>query len=303
MKFSKSVIIIDKPKKRDFFPENFSNEVYYSHLRSTERINYFSEYTIKYVVKGQEVFSIDGRNYTVNSNEMLIIPRGMNVKTLFCDAQSLSVFLDEELIKDIHSSLILNTIEPVYCDNTFTFPSIISSRMNPLKESLNHILKNIKVSFLNLSDNAYYNLGEHLIQNGLQIEREVKRIDKVKPSTRVEIYQRLERAYTFIMDDSSKELNLTQLSQIACISKYNFLKYCKQVYGKSPKQIQIERRINRAFCFLDSKKEMPIGEIALNLGYSDSSSFTHQFKQVTGVSPSYVKSCLKHKTNNFSQLE
>ena len=75
-------------------------------------------------------------------------------------------------------------------------------------------------------------------------------------------------------------------SEIAarCGMNYNtFRKQFAKNFGVSPVQYRIRHRITMAKQFLEAG--LPVGEIAVSLGYPDIYSFTHQFTAITGVSP------------------
>jgi AraC-like DNA-binding protein len=101
----------------------------------------------------------------------------------------------------------------------------------------------------------------------------------------------LEIAYSKILDDYKTDISLNQLALETCMSKYNLIKSFKQVYKKTPKQLQIERRIQKGRELLKVRSDMSVTEIATTLGYADLASFSNQFKKMTGVPPSSVKQC------------
>jgi AraC-like DNA-binding protein len=54
--------------------------------------------------------------------------------------------------------------------------------------------------------------------------------------------------------------------------------------GLSYSQLLTDVRIRQAVCLLDST-DMPISEIAYELGYAEASNFTRAFRQRNGVAP------------------
>ncbi len=81
------------------------------------------------------------------------------------------------------------------------------------------------------------------------------------------------------------DLKLTELSAIAQISPYHFLRLFKKSLGVTPHQYILQQRIDRAKYLLQSSS-LDISEIALRVGFCDSSHLTRCFKSILGKTPS-----------------
>jgi AraC family transcriptional regulator len=81
------------------------------------------------------------------------------------------------------------------------------------------------------------------------------------------------------------DLKLTKLSDIAQISPYHFLRLFKKSLGITPHQYILQQRIDRAQYLLRSSN-LDISEIALRVGFCDSSHLTRCFKSILGKTPS-----------------
>ncbi|WP_276316047.1 MULTISPECIES: AraC family transcriptional regulator [Halomonadaceae] len=60
-------------------------------------------------------------------------------------------------------------------------------------------------------------------------------------------------------------------------------------FGKSPQQYVLERRLSWAMKWLQTTR-LPLGRIAMDLGFSDSSSFSRAFRKQFGHAPSAIRS-------------
>jgi AraC family transcriptional regulator len=99
--------------------------------------------------------------------------------------------------------------------------------------------------------------------------------------------QRINRVIDFIgkhLDED--ELNLGQLSGVACFSKYHFHRLFKAYTGLSLQQYIRWLRLKRAAHQLVVDKNSTIIEIAINAGFESHESFTRVFKQTCGLNPS-----------------
>ena len=86
---------------------------------------------------------------------------------------------------------------------------------------------------------------------------------------------------TGVLTDEDRTSINTELSTL--MNRNTFRKKFTNAFGVSPVQYRIRHRITIAKKFLAAG--LPVGEIAISLGYPDIYSFTHQFTAVTGQSP------------------
>lgn len=93
----------------------------------------------------------------------------------------------------------------------------------------------------------------------------------------------LERAKEYIHDNYTQELSLDQVCQVACMSKYHFLRRFKDYTGMTPHQYWLNHRINRARQAL--RAGVAVSDIANTLGFNDLSHFNRRFKPVFGMTP------------------
>lgn len=100
-------------------------------------------------------------------------------------------------------------------------------------------------------------------------------------------YERqLKKVIEFIGQHLDDTLTLTELSAIACFSKYHFHRLFTSYTGLSLQQYIRWLRLKRAAHQMIVEKEKSIIEIAINAGFESHESFTRAFKQSCGVTPS-----------------
>lgn len=88
----------------------------------------------------------------------------------------------------------------------------------------------------------------------------------------------------YIEDHLAEQLSLAELAGLVQLSPYHFARAFKQSFGMPPHRYHTLRRIERAKVML-SRPGLSITSIALELGFSDNSSFTRAFRRCSGWTP------------------
>jgi transcriptional regulator GlxA family with amidase domain len=96
--------------------------------------------------------------------------------------------------------------------------------------------------------------------------------------------QKIQEAQRILAIRYHEELSMEQLARELSVSYSSFRQAFKAQTGISPKQYQIQIRLNKARDFLASTTKS-IGEISEILGFDSGFHFSKQFKDATGLSP------------------
>jgi len=110
----------------------------------------------------------------------------------------------------------------------------------------------------------------------------------VKRSTKVELYKRLSIARDYIQAHFSEDVNLNELSRVACLSPYHFHRAFKHTFGITPKKFVTGLRIEKAKWLL-LHRSYSVQSICNDVGFKDVSSFTRLFTSYTGQTPSIFR--------------
>jgi AraC family transcriptional regulator len=101
--------------------------------------------------------------------------------------------------------------------------------------------------------------------------------------------QRLVASY--IDEHLAEPIPLDALAKLVHLSSYYFCRAFKQSFGIPPHRYHIGRRIERAKTLL-AEPACSVTEIALELGFSETSSFSAAFRHVTGITPTEYRRTL-----------
>jgi AraC-like DNA-binding protein len=116
-----------------------------------------------------------------------------------------------------------------------------------------------------------------------------------------ELLRRLLRAKDR-MDAASHEVwPVQRLASVRGVSQAHFARSFKQAFGVPPHRYLLTRRIERALALLRNT-ELPITEIAFETGWESLGTFGRTFRDITGDSPSAVRSRTRAEAQQLSSV-
>lgn len=104
--------------------------------------------------------------------------------------------------------------------------------------------------------------------------------------------QRLDTVIKYISDNYFNEIDLSEVSDIACMTTNSFCRFFKKMTNKSFTQFLNEVRIRNAARLL-VQEDLPIVEICYKVGYQSITNFNMQFKQIMGTTPQNHRQTVK----------
>lgn len=117
-------------------------------------------------------------------------------------------------------------------------------------------------------------LAAHLAQTVQAVPEQVAALDDA----------RMRRAVAYIHDHLADDVSLEVLAGEAAMSAFHFARAFKAALGLSPLQYVIGERMRVAGVLLKTTA-LPVAEVALRVGYEDTSRFGKHFKRAFGSTP------------------
>ena len=100
---------------------------------------------------------------------------------------------------------------------------------------------------------------------------------------KVYLYRRIVQAKLYIDTNYPEEIDLNNISDEACFSKFHFIRLFKQIYGSTPHQYLTSVRLDKAKQLLVNGSA--VADVCISVGFTSVSSFSGLFKNAAGVSP------------------
>ena len=114
--------------------------------------------------------------------------------------------------------------------------------------------------------------------------REVLSIAAYNQPQRPEDHRRLERVFSYILENYHTEISLDDIANVANLTPGAFCRFFRQHTRKTFSNLLNEVRIEHA-CRHLRESNQTISQIAFNCGYSNLSNFNRQFKAIIGITP------------------
>lgn len=124
-------------------------------------------------------------------------------------------------------------------------------------------------------------LGVLPVHGPMSLDR--RQIDKSAPTRGGLAGWQRKRVVNFIEQYLSETITLSTLATLVQLSPFHFARAFKQTLGLPPHRYHMSRRIERAKALLADRS---VTEVAVAVGYAETSSFSSRFRRATGISPS-----------------
>lgn len=104
------------------------------------------------------------------------------------------------------------------------------------------------------------------------------------PHPKIYLYKRVVQAKLFIEANYFEKIDLDNIADEACFSKFHFIRLFKRIYGRTPHQCLIAVRIEKAMQLLC--EDASVTDACFSVGFESLTSFSSLFRRVVGITPS-----------------
>lgn len=286
---------IDDPQTTRL-PATGGNLIIHSRFSKFHRRNLQNGYGIKYVVHGEERYKVDFRPYILGPQQYLLVNDGQDVETKVdtsSPTEGICVYFETAFLEHVYAQLRekhadLPGLEAMMSAGVL---ELCVKSYQGTHDALGALLGSLAIEIRNKPQQVQatveqhlWELAESLLLSQAAVFAKIERLTSAKRTTRQELYKRLCKARNYIHANLDAPLDLDTLSQVACLSKYHFIRLFKEVYDQTPRQYLITQRLDRASNLLLTSSKT-FHEICHEVGLKDSSSFGRLFKRSFGDTP------------------
>ena len=287
-------------KKGELFCSRHSSDmsslesgIFFIHEKNFEECDWhITRLSLNFNFDSTQTYFAGNREYRISPEKYLLINEGQSFKTFarnHSPARMVTIAFKVGLAEELYCTLTSTTNQLL--DNSYpkqgdriNFFEKTYAMDDFLKRNVLFLLQHDEIA--NDPDQLREKLEEmltHLIvlQNGIQLE--VSSINKVRSSTREEIYRRLHWALEYLQNYYQDDIKVDQLAAQACLSPFHFKRLFKEYFRDTPYQYIKKLRIQRSAELLS--RGMPVNEACKAVGWADASSFIRLFKKVMLVTP------------------
>lgn len=294
----------------DVQSSRFCSEVYFSELcytdnvlakgtsKKVEFVEHQAPLSMKTVFKGSEHYQSGYQHYLLEKNQVLIFDNGRKYSHWINSAEEVetfTVFFHPAFVTRLLATYVVSPEKNLDQHYPEQMEVYFFERLYPALPGLSTLLYHLAQlcecfeANKGLIDEAFINLFAELLVLQKQSLVEANRLKPVKFTTKIEIYRRLSYVRDYLESSYKEPITLHDCSRIALMSPEYLLRQFKSLYGITPHQYLINRRIDAAAKLL-TRESLPVAEVCRLVGYDDIASFSKLFKKKISTNPSiYAK--------------
>ena len=281
-----------------------TDQVFYSELSDFFTSNAFRSFSIKYVIgDGCTYYKPYGKEYKLSKGDILIAMKQPDVTGYVHSkypVRSICIDICEESILDVFNSFKNEEKHGItdFGADKSKFPdfseAVYSSSDKSLFNQLQKVCHLIGDSVqsnhqVTVEKEWFLETAQLVMISEFKKEELIQKLDSLKLSTKKEILRRISRGKDFIDSYFLTNPNIKTVARESNMSEFHFFRCYKRVFGISPYQYMLSKRLEYAKNLL-TERTMRVSEVATKCGFPDLFTFSKAFKRKFGFSPSAMYS-------------
>jgi AraC family transcriptional regulator len=244
-------------------------------------------------IKGQSRCGVVQHTVTIPETHYFITNPGENYTLQIPENSSTETFnihVGERFLEQVYDGLLL----PADCllENPFELqraPIHFFNRLYPKDAVFNALLNQIYqqgqagITDALLLEEQLAGILVYLLQVHRSVLKEVEKLPATKRATQLEIYKRLCYSVDYLEANYSREITLDELAQVACLSKFHYLRSFRACFRQTPHQYLTAIRLEKAKALL-KYSHLQVTDIALAIGLQHVGSLSRLFSQKVSAS-------------------
>jgi len=287
---------------RQFVEQNIILNGKFSYLYYPE---HWTTLSLKFAFGGSEQYILGNMKYGVQDKTYLILNRDATYQSLINSdkpVESLTLNFTAKFVEDVFYSsfnsdkylLDFPEVRDKYPVNFFQKLYVTDSVMSTYINNIRYVVNN-KNCDTNMLNEILHGILEHTFRSQLSASKKADELKSVKRSTRIELFNRLNKAKDYIESNCHEPIDLDVLSKVSSLCPHHFLRKFKSYTGISPYQHLKQTRLTKAKTLLENTS-LSVTEICQDCGYESLSSFSFLFKKTYNLSPENYRNLNRKKS-------
>lgn len=259
----------------------------------------FRSFSIKYVSKGNERYTVIDAKYLIQTGEYLLANHfAEGTVEINKEVKGICIDIAPDMLSEVVASLRKpdSPLADIALDSFFNTTNFLENKYSTSNTHVGNFLKTLEgeVDIANGSKHSfstefYFILAEQIVLDHIPIFKQLQKVNSVKYVTRKDLLKRLYKGMDYINSHFKEPLPIANIAKECGMSEYHFYRLFKAVFGLSPHQLIINNRLTLAK-HLIVKQHASMSEAAIQSGFIDIHSFSKSFKRKFGSPPSTLVS-------------
>lgn len=277
----------------NFIPESHLR-IWYNNQTEGYANHYHDALEIIICAENQYIIITNNRTYTLNVGDILIIPPFMlhELHSKPCGARFIYL-IDVSMLKCFQDFKMLDPVlmEPYLC-TAASRPEIYQQVYNSLMQMADTYFSHQifwETSIYSTLLNMFTTIGVNYFYKSSNEEADSS------SSKQPENYEMFANLLNFIDAHYADNLTLEQAADYIGFSKYHFTRLFKQHTNTTFHNYLCHKRIQAAQSMLTADMNLPVTDIAFQIGFNNLTSFSRCFSKYTNCSPTEYRNKLRHE--------
>lgn len=249
---------------------NACGEDYVEHMFSdyiVDRPQGRNDYQMLYIKEGSGDFLINGKTVTAGENQIVIYRPNEPQFYRYPNDKRTVVYWIHFSGRDVEKLLKKYRITGSIISLNEKFPNF--------EHTVNRMINELRNEFAEDICPAIFLTMLVKLANTISEQNKTKSISITK----------MERIHEILEQGISENVSISEYAEQCEISEVHFIRIFKQLYGITPNQFIINKRLEKAMHLLESTN-LPIKDIAISTGFANSYYFSRTFRMRTTLTPS-----------------
>ncbi|UZR96609.1 helix-turn-helix transcriptional regulator [Chondrinema litorale] len=242
-----------------------------------------SAFSIFSNVKGNAIINIEGQKKRICEETFMLVNPFQNFEyEIQEEVNSVNVHFEWDFFQQACNTLLYSDKKLLESQQLETHADLVINQLH-FKDP---VIKQVLTNYSKKDETDFFlNLIEALLQRDQILKKKLIKVSSKKQSTKKELLKRMLLAKDILFSSyDNANFNINQLSEAVAMSHFHFLRVFKEVFGITPGKMLKYVRMERTK-FLLENTDMPINEIALQVGFEESNSLYPILKQQLKITP------------------